>query len=88
MPTKMTKRISAITTERRAPPSTPELLKNFTNYRFDHQSQRAVRPSSWNGRGDWTTTNAGGGAPTYGVGTCLESGSIDYPKNDPGATKV
>jgi hypothetical protein len=88
MPTKMVKRISSITTERRAPPSTPETLKNFTNYRFNHETQRAVRPTSWNGSGEWTTPNAGGGAPTFGVGTCAESGRTEYPRNDPGAIKV
>jgi hypothetical protein len=87
MPVKMAKRLSSITTERRGVPSTPETLANNTNYRFDHSSQRAVRPTDWLGNG-WTTPNAGGGAPTFGVGTCAESGRMEYPRNDPGATKV
>ncbi len=89
MPVKMTKRISNITTERRGVPSTPETLSNFTNYRGNYQSQRAVRPTSWNGRGEWTTTNAGGASAALGgIGTCAESGRMEYPRNDPGATKV
>jgi hypothetical protein len=88
MPVKMVKRISNITTERRGIPSTPQTLDNFTNYRGNYESQRAVRPTSWNGQGEWTTTNAGGGSPTFGVGTCAESGVMEYPRNDRGATKV
>ena len=87
MPVKMTKRISNITTERRGVPSTPETLSNFTNYRGNYETQRAVRPTSWNGAG-WTTPNASGRADTRGVGTCAESGRIEYPRNDPGATKI
>ena len=87
MPVKMAKRLSSITTERRGVPSTPETLSNFTNYRGNYAQQRAVRPTDWLGNG-WATPNAGGGSPTFGVGTCAESGRMEYPRNDPGATKV
>jgi hypothetical protein len=85
---KMVKRITSITTERRAPPSTPELHKNFMNFRFNHESQRNVRPANLAGHGEWTTPNASGRADTRGVGTALETGRIEAPRNDPGATKV
>lgn len=85
---KMTKRISSITTERRAPASSQETLDNFTNYRFNMENQRAVRPTSWDGRGAWTTPNAGGKSDTRGVGTALGGGGMVSPRNDPGATKI
>ena len=88
MPAKMVKRISSITTERRAVPSSPETLNNFSNFRFNCEAQRAVRPTSWNGRGEWTTPNASGRADTRGVGTALGSGRYEYPVSDPGATKI
>ncbi len=88
MPPKMVKRISSITTERRAIPSSPEVAANFTNYRGNYETQRAVRPTRWDGRTDWTTTNASGASDSRGVGTCLGSGRMEYPKNDPGATKI
>lgn len=88
MPVKMTKRISSITTERRGIPSSPETMDNFTNFRFNMGQQRAVMPTKWNGRGNWTTTNASGIADTRGVGTALGSNRIEYPRNDPGATKI
>lgn len=89
MPVKMTKRISSITTERRCPPSSPETMNNFTNYRFNMETQRAVMPSKWNGTGNWGTTNSSGRASTFGgVGTALGSGRMEYPRNDPGATKI
>jgi hypothetical protein len=89
MPAKMTKRLSNITTERRAPPSSPETLENFSNFRFNMENQRAVRPTNWSGQGDWTTTNSSGrSAVMGGVGTAAGGGGMVSPRNDPGATKV
>lgn len=85
---KMVKRISSITTERRAPPSSPETLKNFSNFQFNVENQRAVKPPNWAGHGDWTTTNASGKADTRGVGTALGEGGMTNPRTQPGATKI
>jgi hypothetical protein len=88
MPAKMVKRLSSISTERRALPSTPETLSHFVNFRGNVENQRAVRPTDWRGSG-WTTPNANGKAATFGgTGTCAESGRTEYPVNHPGSVKV
>ena len=83
----MSKRKSGITSLNRATPSTPDVLSNFTNYRGNYQSQRTVRPTRWNGS-TWSTPNEGGKPSTADVGTCFDSHRMEYPRNDPGATKL
>jgi len=85
---KMVKRISSITTERRDIPSSPETMKNFTNYQLNMENQRACMPTNWAGHGDWVTYNSTGKADTRGVGTALGEGGMVSPRIQPGATKI
>ncbi len=88
MPAKMVKRISNITTERRGLPSSPAVFDHFTNFMGNVSEQRATRPTSWCGRGEWTTANASGRADTRGVGTAFGQDRIEYPKQLKGSTKI
>lgn len=57
-------RRSSITTENSAQPSSP--ITGSKNMRFKGQRiGRDVLPSRWNGRGEWSPTNSGGGTSGY-----------------------
>lgn len=85
---RMSRRLSSIATERRATPSSPEVLKNSPNFHPSYTAQRAVKPTRWNGRGEWTTPNASGAPATAGVGTAFGAGTMESPPSDAGATRI
>jgi hypothetical protein len=88
MPTRRIRRLSGITTENGAVPSTPRTLENIPNFRGNYLSQGDVRPGKWDGS-TWRTPNEGGRASaTADVGTCFESRRYEYPRNDPGGEKI
>jgi hypothetical protein len=87
---KMIRRYSSATTYRSSTPSSPELAKNFINYRFNHLNQRAVRPTKLGSADGWTTPNASGLATGADkTGQVLDEGyGFRSPVNDPGQVKV
>lgn len=84
---KMVKRLSSNTTLRTATPTSPELARNFMNFRFNHLKQRNTLPKrlgcAYEG---FTTTNTSGRAETFGVGEAFGGGGMVY--QDAGVTKV
>jgi hypothetical protein len=88
MPVKMTKRLSSITTERRGVPSSPSVAENFMNFQQNYSTQRAVRPSKWNGKGPWKTMNGTGDALNFDTGTAFDSHRMEAPAIKGGATKI
>lgn len=85
MAPKLNKRRSSIATERAAAPSSPSISQHGPNFIVNVHRQRAVQPTSWCGRGEWTTTNPSGTADTRGVGAGFDSGTLPA---DHGTVKV
>lgn len=90
---KMIKRLSNTTVMRFTAPSSPDLARNVMNFRFNHLTQRNTLPNVLGGGRaagvDWGPCNASGTVAGHvGVGETLESGSMSYPRNDPGNVKV
>jgi hypothetical protein len=57
-------RRSSITTENPARPSSPVTASRFTRFK-GQRIGRDVYPHQWNGRGEWSPMNAGGGTSGY-----------------------
>lgn len=89
---KTIRRLSSITALRGSQPTSPDLARNFMNFRFNHLNQRNVRPTKLGCADDWTTPNAGGRPQTSAnayTGQALdESYGFRGPTNDPGNVKV
>lgn len=90
---KMTKRLSSITTQRVATPTSPELARNFMNFRFNHLAQRNTMPGRLGAGSDqnvsWGPCNSGGTDATSAnarTGQALGGGGMVY--QDAGVTKV
>jgi hypothetical protein len=86
---KTTRRQSLLTTVRGATPTTPTLAGNFMNFRFNHLTQRAVRPGRLGSASGWTTPNPDGRpmvSANARTGQSLEHGGMVW--TDPGQVKV
>lgn len=88
---KIYRRRSSNTTFTTDQPSSPGVAENFMNFRFNHLTQRAVRPNRLGCASEgFTTPNADGQtvAANAGTGQALGGGGMTNPVNDKGATKV
>lgn len=87
MPVKMVRRLSNLSTLRGGVPTSPGVAYNFTNFRFNHLSQRGM-PNPISPYKGSRTTNSTGAPYTAGVGQALGGEGMQGPRNDPGAVKV
>lgn len=58
-------RRSSISTESPGSPSSPVTASRFTKFK-NQRIGRSVLPSKWNGEGEWSPMNSGGGTSGYG----------------------
>ena len=86
---RITRRLSSNTTYASATPSSPEVAKNFMNFRFNHLTQRPTLPNrlgcAYEG---FRTTNSSGTVAGGHIGEAFGTDSMTRPRNDPGAVKV
>jgi hypothetical protein len=90
MPNRTVRRLSSNTTLRGATPTSPDVARNFMNYKFNHLTQRNTMPNVL-GRGsdsgaDWGPCNTSGTVAGGHIGGAFGAGNI--VGQDPGEVKV
>lgn len=85
---KTVRRLSSITTLRGTTPTSPEVARNFTNFRFNHLTQRNLMPERLGSCYGWKPFNASGTVAGGHIGGAFGAGNMTGPPNDPGAVKV
>lgn len=87
---KMTRRLGSLTSLRGATPTSPDLARNFTNFRFNHLTQRSTLPARLGSNStSWGPCNSSGRPDVSAnaqTGQALGSGGM--PWTDAGVTKV
>lgn len=85
---KTVRRLSNITTLRGAQATSPEVARNFMNFRFNHLTQRPTLPGKIGGMSGWGSCNTNGTVAGGHIGGAFGAGNMAGPPNDPGNLKV